>query len=461
MDRRRELGWLEEKWESGRAELLLVYGRRRIGKTRLLGEWSRGKDVFYFVADEAQPGVLLERLSLELADYTGDELLRERPFTGWRQVFLYIAEAASRNRLGFVMDEFQYAVYSSPELPSVIQALWDTRLRATRAFIVLMGSIVSFAEGILSQKSPLYGRLTGVLRLREMGPLETRCFVPNWAPEDALGLYGVFGGVPGYLVEVDPSLGLWENVERLVLSPNARFIDEAKLLLKEELREVSRYYSILEAIAGGATGYGEIASKSGVPAESLSKYLRVLEEMGLVERQVPVLGRARARYRVADRFLEFWFRYVPRHRSAIELGLGERVVRAVRRDFEQKVLPRIWEEAVGQAIGVMASKGLLPLTPSRMGPWWHRGEEIDIVAVDETGEKPRILVVEAKWAKLGARDVRRILDRLRAKAAKLPVERAEYYYMVAAREAEGRPELLSNEHLLTLSDTASLAQELC
>jgi len=461
VDRRRELGWLEERWRSGRAELLLVYGRRRVGKTRLVWEWMKGRRVFYFVAEEVPEQRLLEKLSRELAEFAGDELLGERPFTSWRQVFLYLARLAENERVGFVIDEFQYAAASSPGLLSTLQAVWDTRLSGTRAFILLMGSLVSFSEGVLSQRSPLYGRLTGVMRLQPLGPLEARCFVPGWAPGDALRLYGVFGGVPGYLAEVDPGEGLWENVERLLLRPNARFLDEARYLLREELREVTRYYAVLEAIAGGATGYGEIASRSGVPGESLSKYLRVLEEMGLVERVAPAIGRGRARYRVADRFLEFWFRYIPRHRSAIELGFSRRVVEAVRRDFEASVAPRVWEEALAAMAAAMARSGELEIVPTRMGPWWHRGMEIDLVVVDETVEPPRLLVAEAKWSELTAKEARRELDRLRAKAQHLPVKPSRVLYVLAARALRGQPGLLPDERVLTLEDYERLSREAC
>ena len=461
VDRRRELGWLEEHWRSSRAELLLVYGRRRVGKTRLVWEWMKGRRVFYFVAEEVPEQRLLEKLSRELAEFTGDELLEERPFTSWRQVFLYLARLAERERIGFVIDEFQYAVAASPGLLSTLQAVWDTRLSRTKAFILLMGSLISFSEGVLSQRSPLYGRLTGVMRLQPLGPLEARCFTPGWSPGDSLRLYGVLGGVPGYLAEVNPSEDLWENVERLMLRPNARFLDEARYLLREELREVTRYYAVLEAIAGGATSYGEIASRSGVPAESLSKYLRVLEEMGLVERIAPVLGRGRTRYRVADRFLAFWFRYIPRHRSAIELGLSRRVVEAVRRDFEANVMPGVWEEALAAIVGRMVQNGELGVTPTRMGPWWHRGMEIDLVALDETLEPPRLLVAEAKWAALTATEARRELDKLRAKAQHLPVKPSEIIYLLAVRELEGEPATLPDEHIITLEDYEQLSREAC
>jgi AAA+ ATPase superfamily predicted ATPase len=460
VDRKDELRWLEEHWRSGRAELLLVYGRRRVGKTRLLREFSKSHRVFYFVAEEVPEKLLLERLSKELAEFLGDELLAEHPFTSWRQFLLYLERIASK-RTGVVIDEFQYAVSSSPALLSLLQNAWDTRLRDTGLFLVLAGSLVSFTEGVLSYRSPLYGRFTGVMKLRPLGPFETRCFVPSWDPGDALRLYGVFGGIPGYLVEIDPGSTLWDNVARLVLSPNARFLDEAKYLLREELREVTRYFAVLEAIARGATTYGEIASKSGIPAESLSKYLRVLEEMELIRREQPVVGKGRSRYIVSDPFLRFWFRYVPAHRAAIELGLTERVVETVRRDFEENLMPIVWEEVAASIIAEKLKHGWLGITPTRIGKWWYRGAEIDIVVVDDSEKPPRILVAEAKWSSLSAREARRILDNLRAKAAHLPVKASTIHYVLAARELEEEPQLLGNEHTVTMKDYEELSRKAC
>ena len=467
VDRREELAWLSSRWGSGRAELLLVYGRRRVGKTRLLREWvtrSGLRDrVLYFVAEEEPEEALLERLSRALAEFAGDELLAERPFTSWRQVFIYLSRLASSSRLGLVIDEFQYAAEASPGLPSTLQAMWDTRLADSKVFLVLMGSLVSFSEGMLGSRSPLYGRFTGVARLQPLTPLAAGCFAPAWSPGDRVRLYGVFGGVPGYLAEIDPAQSLWGNVERLLLRPNARFLDEAKYLLREELREVHRYFAVLEAVAAGATAYGEIAQRSRIPGESLSKYLRVLEDMGLLERLRPVVGRGRARYRVADPFLRFWFRYIPRHRAAIELGLTERVVEAVRRDFEQSLAPLAWEETLAAMVAEAARRGELGLTPTRMGPWWHRGEEIDLVALDETSDAPRVLVAEAKWSRLGCAEARRVLDRLRAKAQALPLPRgARLSYLLAARELDCEtPRLLGDEEAWSLRDYDRLSRGAC
>ncbi len=456
VDRDEELSWLEEKWRSGRAELLLLYGRRRIGKTELVRRFADGKRIAYFMCEEVEEQSLVEELSRELARFFDDPLLSEHPFTSWRHVFTYLARRASEERVGLVLDEFQYAARVSKGLLSVLQASWDERLRSTKAFLLLMGSAGSFAEGVLSEKNPLYGRITGYMKLEQLSPLYLREFAPSWKAEDLVRLYAVFGGVPGYLVEIDSSRDLWSNLRSLVLSRRARFLDEAKHLLKEELREVHRYFTVLEAIARGATTYGEISSKSRVSSEALSKYLSVLEDMGIVEKRYPILGAGRARYYVRDHFLRFWFRYIPRYRSAIELGFESEVLEAVRRDLDSSLTPLAWEEVVKEIVIAKARSGELDVIPTRVGSWWHREDEIDVVVLDDVND--RAVLVEAKWSELSAREARVALDRLRARASRIPW-RGEKRYILAAKEVHGNPCLLPDEALVTLKDYEEALEE--
>lgn len=459
IDRDEELAWLDKLWNSGKAELIIIYGRRRIGKTALVVEWMRRRKprAIYFVAEEESEKSMLERLSRVMAEGLGDELLAERPFTTWRQVLTYLAREAERDRLGLIIDEFQYAVSATPGLPSTIQAIWDHRLSKTRAFLLLMGSAVSFTEGLMGGRRPLYGRATGVREIRPLSPEYVACFVPGWAPEDVVRLYGVFGAVPGYLASVDPRKGLWENVADLVLSPGARFLDEARHLLREELREVSRYFSVLEAIARGETTLGRIANRSGIPPNSLPKYIGVLTSMGVISKERPLMGAGRYRYVIADPFLRFWFRYVPSLRTGIETGAVEDVVEFVRKDFETSLAPMAWEEFLARTVHKVLSRRGVRYVPLRVGRWWHKGEEIDIVAEDTHGD---VLVAEAKWSALGCSDVRREFSRLKAKASRAPFsDRVRYYVLGVASAHCPEPPLEPGEFLLTAADVAVCPQE--
>ncbi len=454
VDREDELQWLKSKWESSRGELLVIYGRRRIGKTELAKKFIENRPILYFISEETSEHLVLEKLSYEMSRFFDDELLFLHPFNEWKQVFAYIAKQSVNRRVGLILDEFQYIARTSPNITSIIQVSWDQWLKNSRAFIVLMGSAVSFSEGLLSEKNPLYGRITGYLKLKPLSPLRLREFTPNWSPEDRIRLYTVFGGIPGYLVEVDSSKSIWDNIKELILSKRARFLDEAKILLKEELREVHRYFAILEAIANGATSYGEISSKSKVPVEALSKYLAVLEDMGYIIKEYPVIGGGRARYKIVDQFLRFWFKYIPVHRSAIELGFAEQVLQHIKQDLDSSLVPQAWEEVVAEIIVEKTKRKEIDIVPSKIGKWWYRGEEIDVVILDEVNNK--ILLCEVKWSTLTHRDVRRILDKLRSTASRIPWG-GEQLYVVAAKEVIGTPRLLVDEIVITLKDYDELS----
>lgn len=454
VDRVEEMAWLDKLWDSGKAELVIIYGRRRIGKTALIAEWMRRRKprAVYFVAEEESEKSMLERLSRVMAEELDDELLAERPFTSWRQVLTYLAREAKEDRLGLIIDELQYAVSATPELPSTIQAIWDHRLSKARAFLLLMGSAESFTEGLMGGRRPLYGRATGIREVNPLSPECVACFVPGWAPEDVVRLYGVFGAVPGYLASIDPKKGLWENVADLVLSPGARFLDEAKHLLREELREVSRYFSVLEAIAQGETTLGKIANRSGIPTNSLPKYINVLVSMGVVSKEKPFTGTGKYRYVIADPFLRFWFRYVPSLRTGIEIGAVKDVVEFVRKDFESSLAPMAWEEFLARTVHKVLSRKGIRYTPVRVGRWWHKGEEIDIVAEGAQGD---VLVAEAKWSVLSCSEIRRELGRLRAKASRAPFsDRVRYYVLGAAGIDCPEPHLEFGEFLVTAADVA-------
>ncbi len=454
VDRVEEMAWLDRLWDSGKAELVIIYGRRRIGKTALIAEWMRRRRprAIYFVAEEESEKSMLERLSRVMAEKLDDELLAERPFTSWRQVLTYLAREAKNDRLGLIIDEFQYAVSATPGLPSTIQAIWDHRLSKTRAFLLLMGSAVSFTEGLMGGRRPLYGRATGVREIRPLRPEYVACFVPGWSPDDVVRLYGVFGSVPGYLANIDPGRGLWENVADLVLSPGARFLDEAKHLLREKLREVSRYFSVLEAIAQGETTLGRIANRSGVPANSLPKYLSVLISLGAVAKERPFKGSGKYRYVITDPFLRFWFRYVPRLRTGIEIGAVEEVVELVREDFETSLALLAWEDFLMRTVHSVLSKKGVMYVPVMVGRWWHKGEEIDVVAEDARGN---VLVAEAKWSSLRCSEIRRELNKLRAIVSRTPfADRVRYYVLGVVRAECPEPPLEPDELLIAAGDVA-------
>ncbi len=428
IDRERELRYLLERHSSGRAELIVIYGRRRVGKTYLLQKFIERVGGIYLIAEESEN--ILDDFSEVLAAFFSDAVLADNPLRNWKSFFTYLAEKSKNDRLVVVIDEVQYAAKVHREFLSLLQKYWDTVLSTTKIMLILCGSLISFMEGVMAYESPIYGRRTGAWMVGEMSYADCSKF-HDIPVEDVVRLYSIFGGVPQYWSDYDPSKGFWDNIRDLLLVKGAKYYDEPRYLLKMELREISRYFSILRAIACGYTTFGKISDKSRVSTTSLGKYLSVLENLGYVEIEYPLGGRRRGVYRIKDNLFNFWFRYVYPHRSEIEMNVD--IVPKIKTDFEGYVGER-FEKMVTEFLMGLNAESKLPEVYQEFGRWWHRGEEIDVVAV---GEKS-VLVGDAKWRNLTKRDVVKILRDLEEKAKKLPLRRENVFRCIVARKIEDK-----------------------
>ena len=427
VDRERELGALVEAYRSGRPELVVVYGRRRLGKTFLVRRLLRGRRGVYLVANYSER-------SLALADFSrqvGLELGVRASF-GWFSDLLVLVSRLLQPRPLIVVDEFQRLAGTG--LLSELQSFWDRWAGELNPMVVLVGSGVGVVERVaLSYDSPVYGRVTRTLRVGPFGYGAARVFMEGWDAEDRVRGYAVFGGTPYYLGLLDTSESLEENIARLVMEPSGPLHEEPLVILRAETREPDRYAAILEAIASGRSRLSEIASYTGIPREQLPKYISVLEEgLDLVERVYPLgmEGKPRyARYRVKDMFFEFWFSEVQARRSLVEVDPAKAAREAVAR-LDQRA-GRAWEEIAQEHMELLRRAGEVGFT--RIGKWWWKGVEIDLVAVDEGSST--VYFVECKWGEATAHT----LSRLRAKAAHFPWRRADRreVFIVYARKAKG------------------------
>ncbi len=419
-DRERETEDLERLWQSGRPELVVLYGRRRVGKTELLRHFVAGKPHLYLVGDLRSERDQLADVTDRLHAYRGDPFLAGQPLASWNTALRYILSLAKEQRLAVILDEFQYFCQASPSLPSVLQSAWDEMAQNSRIFLVLCGSYVSFMEHeVLAHKSPLYGRRTGQIHLRAMDYADAALFLPDLEPPERIIAYAIVGGMPGYLIRLDPQTGLIDNLRQQFFNPAAFLFSEARFLLMEELREPRNYFSVLRAIALGKTRLNEIAQEAGLPTRAVSWYLDVLQGMELVDRLLPVTVRRPERsrqgiYRITDNYLAFWFRFVMPNHSYVDEGRGdwaltERVLPAL----PDYVGPR-FEEVCRQFLSKYRGSGIVPVEFDTVGGWWSSTDEIDVVAIREEGV---VLVGECKWTnewmKLGD------LNRLRQRAAGL------------------------------------------
>ncbi len=332
--RAKELEVLGEFADSGKPELFVLYGRRRVGKTELLQRLCSQKHrAVYFLAAQVREMDSLRAFKEALKDgLGGDALLDGIEFPDWSAALGFAAERAGDERLIVVLDEFPYLCDSSKGLPSQIQQFWDLRGKRSSLMLVLCGSQVSFMEKeVLAERSPLFGRRTGQRRLEPLRPPEALDFFPNWSVRDRIMAYAVVGGMPAYLRRFDDTRTVLENIASEILRPEGYLFDEVQFLLRSELTTPHTYNSILAAVAKGVHRVGDIALHVGVDSPTASKYLHVLRELRLVEREVPItdpdpLRSRKGRYRISDRFLAFHFRHLQPRLSLVHAGRGARVL---------------------------------------------------------------------------------------------------------------------------------------
>lgn len=417
IDREEELRSLEELCGM-RPQVVLLWGRRRVGKSALIERFAQGKPTISFQADQGTASEQLRLFTERILAYRPDPILAAAPLANWDQALAYVlslvrAAKAERHSLLVVLDEFPYLATSTPRLASAIQAvLEDVRREDLPLFLVLAGSQIGmFEEHVL--QGPLYGRRTWGEQLPPLGYREAGEFFPGWSAADRLRAWAVLGGIPYYLEQWDPARSLDWNVQNRVLRKGQVLYEEADLLVKEELgSEASVYLSVIGAVASGATRQSEIADRAGVsPSSSAGKYLSQLRRLHILDHIRPARAPENARsgvWRVADGYLRFWFRFVRSNRTDLEARRVPEVFRdRVRPHLDQFVSWPAFEDACREhtrrAIG---SDPAFP-THGEVGAWWgpipderHPGTrrtregEIEIVAYDG---RDLVLAGEAKW----------------------------------------------------------------
>ncbi|WP_135829794.1 ATP-binding protein [Halorussus halobius] len=389
VNRTEELSRLRTLYDSADAELAVIFGRRRLGKTELVRQsLESSDDAVVYQAKQKTSALQLHQFVEKAAEsYPGVTRIRAE----WEAVLSYLAEQDAI----VVLDEFPYLVEEEPSLPSVLQAMFDHDLDDSAATFVLVGSSISMMEeAALLGNSPLYGRSSLKLDIRQL-PFDAAMgfFDDAYTPDEQVFTWGVFGGIPYYLEEVSPDATLGENVRRTILSRHGSLHDEPDYVLRMELTEPTRYFSILEAIAGGNTSRNEISGTTGVDYNQLSKYLDRLSRLRLIERHVPVTERTerskRGRYRIRDPFFRFWFRFV--------YGTGDRYDELGDEAYDALIRPELADFVSGsfEELCRSALRTLYPeYTVADTGSWWYDDHEIDVVGLT-TGET--LLVGECKF----------------------------------------------------------------
>lgn len=406
VNRQQELSLLEEEWKKPKGRLIILYGRRRIGKTRLLTEFISGKKGIFYIAEDTSPHIQINGLKEKIAEFLGDSLLKTLEIKDWDQLFGYLARNSPKERFYLLIDEFSYLVKSDKRILSVLQKYWDTFFATSNICILLSGSLLGLvSEMVLSYASPLYGRRSRDMLLEGLSFRYAKEFL-KMPFQETLELYMIIGGVPEYLLKASEYKHLKNFVDKEFLNKHGYFYREPYFIISQEFKELKTYFSILNAIAYGKTKPTEIANFTGLEAREIYPYLENLLRLGFIERQVSILGNPKKGiYVIKDHVFDFWFNFVFKYREEIERGAFSLKNELISSFFGKKFETFVLKEFV------------LDLLPAhqKIGKWWHKDEEIDIVALDE--EKNEIFFLECKWSRLEKEKAEKILADLKRKAA--------------------------------------------
>ena len=399
VNRKKELELLNNEYKKQDSSFTVIYGRRRIGKTALITEYIKDKRAIYFYATESKLNLQLERLTEQAANFFDKEYIKQLKFSDFEQFFIFFSENITGNKKSIlVIDEYQNLPLLDKSFSSMLQKVWDLYLKDKNVHLILCGSIISMMHSeVLDYSSPLYGRRTSNIHLKELKFKHITSFIKNLNPIDQMNVYSSFGTVPKYLELYEGNKSFYNNIKDNMLDKNSYLYHEVKFLLKEEIKDINTYFSILEAISFGNRKIGKIAGKINVNTSHLTRYLMKLIDLNIIEKEIPVteknpLKSKFGRYRIKDSFINFWFYYIYKNYSYLEIGNIDFVLSEIKRTFNERFVSFCFEDYVKEIISDNPLN-YLGFVPQKTGRWWNNREEIDLIAI---GEK-NITFIECKW----------------------------------------------------------------
>ncbi len=397
-NRENELQLLEKEYKREGSAFTVIYGRRRVGKTALIYEYIKDKPSLFIYATEAAFAIQLENLKPQLLKLINKPYLKDIKLERFSQLFELLNEYSFDKKLVLVIDEYQNLCKVDKSFSSSLQMIWDMQLKSKNIHLILSGSVISMMHSeILDYSAPLYGRRTSNIHLKPLLFKYIKEFLPSVSKEEQMRIFASFGTIPKYLELYEEDKTFLENVRDNILNKNSFLYSEGNFLLRQELGEVSTYFSILETISKGDTKVGNIASKLQVPSTHITRYLLKLIDLDILIKEVPVtetnpLKSKMGRYRFKDKFLQFWFFYVYKNYNLLEINQVDAVLEEVEKNFNDRFVSFAFEDFVAEDILQHPSK-YLDFVPKKVGRWWNKNEEIDLIAMDETN----ICFIECKW----------------------------------------------------------------
>lgn len=383
---------------------VVIYGRRRIGKTTLIKQFIKSKTAFYFLATKEVESQSMKRFAGVIARTTGNSVMQKAAFSDWLDLFQAVADYKPNEKKVLVIDEFPYLVKVNDSFPSILQNAWDEILKDSNVMLILCGSLISMMKKhALSYESPLYGRRTAQMRIAPL-PFTTVYENQKLSFEEAAEQYSITGGVPKYMEFFSDGQPLYEQIKENVLSKNGFLYEEPNFLLTDEVQVPTNYFSIIKVIADGNHKLGTIAGILGLETSALTPYLKTLSELGFIEKQVPVTEKnaektRKGLYFISDNFLRFWFRYVYPYKGELEIDNMQISLDELDKDFKEKFVAFAYEDICKEIFARLCSDKAIDFTPSKIGSYWLNDKsgntQIDVMAVDTVNK--RLFAGECKY----------------------------------------------------------------
>ena len=394
--RSNELQEIETLYNSNKFEFLVLYGRRRIGKTTLLTDFAKKHNCFYFLAQEKSVSLNIKEFTALIKDYFNMEYMPTA--IDWAEVIAILNERieiklkeSNGKKVCIIIDEFPFIAKEYPTIKSILQHTIDHKWQNKNIMLILCGSSVSFmVNEVLGYSSPLYGRRTANMELKPLNYLESAKFFPNFSNIDKITAYLILGGIPYYLQTFSDKLSMKENIKNSIFNDVSLLKEEPILLLKQEFREPAIYNSIIEAIATGSSKFNEISQKIKEESSKCASYIKNLQEVRIINRLIPYgesLNSKRSIYILSDFFFRFWYKYVFANSTTLSLLGASKYTDLIYNDISQ-VLGLAFEEVCLQYLTILARNNKLPFIPNGLGKWWgnnpqkKKQDDIDIMGIN-------------------------------------------------------------------------------
>lgn len=416
-----ELQKLNNRYYKEKFECIIIYGRRRIGKTALINEFCKDKPSIFFSALNTTANENLEVLSKAIMNYERPDSETLPIFKDYNAAFDELTALTKERRIVVVFDEYPYLAKAMPAVSAMLQHLIDHKWNNSKMYLVLCGSSMSFMEHqVLGQESPLYGRRTGQFKIEPLTYKETAVFNPNLSNADNALIYGITGGIPHYINKLD----VYGNVDEALLDNffdrSSYLYEEPSNLLKQELREPATYNAIIKAIAEGASRANEIVGKIGEESSVVAKYLKTLIELGIVIKETPITEKTGKKtvYLLADNFFRFWYRFVPANINAIDSGRIAIIYANSIKQYFSDYMGLIFEKMCQEYLLYYADS--LPIELVEIGQWWgtdirlKKQVQIDIVGTSANSKEFIIGSCKYRNEKVGTDELELLIEYSRA-----------------------------------------------